>query len=178
MATEKQIEANRLNSQKSTGPRTEAAAILPASTPSNTAYRPSRRHDDAERELRDAFMAGIIDSLKPADALERQLAHSIADATGASTASLSLKATSLRSTRTIRNSTARGFRRTEVDRALAPALTFMKHPSASNSSPSTKCVCTAKSGSTSSSCAKSSPPAAPMRRRSRAGAGRHPQGIR
>ena len=32
-----------------------------------------------ERQARDAFMAGIIDRLKPADAIERQLAHSIAD---------------------------------------------------------------------------------------------------
>ena len=80
MATEKQIAANRLNAQKSTGPRTEAGR--------NTSRLNAVKHGltgqldvmtDDERQARDTFMAGIIDSLKPADALERQLAHSIAD---------------------------------------------------------------------------------------------------
>ena len=130
MATEKQIEANRLNSQKSTGPRTEAGR--------NTSRLNAVKHGltghldvmtDAERELRDAFMAGIIDSLKPADALERQFAHSIADgywrinrvsviesnflAVDAYNQELDGPADS---------------EEPEVDRALAPALTFMKHP--------------------------------------------------
>jgi hypothetical protein len=80
MATEKQIEANRLNAQKSTGPRTEAGkrkSRLNAVKHSLTGHLDVMTDD--ERLTRDTFVAGIVDSLKPADAVERQLAHSVAD---------------------------------------------------------------------------------------------------
>lgn len=80
MPTDKQIEANRRNAQKSTGPRTDAGK--------NQSRLNAIKHGltghinvltDADREARDAFIADIVNTLKPADALERQLAHSIAD---------------------------------------------------------------------------------------------------
>jgi hypothetical protein len=80
MATEKQIEANRRNAQKSTGPRSEEGK---SKSRVNGYKHGLTGHldvlSDADRQARDAFMAGIMDRFKPADALEHQLAHSIAD---------------------------------------------------------------------------------------------------
>jgi hypothetical protein len=80
MATEKQIEANRLNAQKSTGPRTDAGkrkSRLNAVKHGLTGHLHVMTDD--ERQAHDTFIAGIVDSLKPADAVEHQLAHSVAD---------------------------------------------------------------------------------------------------
>ncbi len=80
MATEKQIEANRLNAQKSTGPRTDSGkskSRLNAVKHGLTGHLPVMTDD--ERQAHDTFITGIVDSLKPADAVERQLARSVAD---------------------------------------------------------------------------------------------------
>jgi hypothetical protein len=76
MATEKQIEANRRNAQKSTGPRTEEGK---SKSRRNAFKHGLTGHLDVITPGCEAFMAGIVDTLKPADPLERQLAHSIAD---------------------------------------------------------------------------------------------------
>lgn len=80
MATDKQIEANRRNAQKSTGPRTEEGkhhSRLNAFTHGLTGQLDIMTGED--KEAHDAFIAGIVLSLKPADALENQFAHSIAE---------------------------------------------------------------------------------------------------
>ncbi len=80
MATEKQTEANRLNAQKSTGPRTE-----PGKSRSRlNAFRHGLTGQldimpEELREAHDTFIASIVLTLKPADDLENQIAHSIAE---------------------------------------------------------------------------------------------------
>ncbi len=130
MATDKQIEANRLNSQKSTGPRTEAGR---AASRLNS-YKHGLTGDldvmtEEQKEARDAFMAGILDGLKPADAIERQLAHSIADGywriNRVSTIENNFLAADAYNQELDRPADAE---QPDVDQALAPALTFIKHP--------------------------------------------------
>jgi hypothetical protein len=80
MATEKQILANQRNAQLSTGPRTDDGK---RSSRLN-AYRHGLTGQievltPEEKEAHDAFCDGIVASLKPADALENQLAHSVAE---------------------------------------------------------------------------------------------------
>lgn len=78
--TFKQTEANRRNAQKSTGPRTEEGkkkSRLNAFKHGLTGQLDIMTGD--MREAHDTFIARIVDSLKPADALEEQLAHSIAE---------------------------------------------------------------------------------------------------
>jgi hypothetical protein len=79
MISEKQLEANRRNAQRSTGPRTgegKRASALNA-----------RRHNltgqvtamtDADRIMHDAFSAALVESLAPEGAMETQLAQRIA----------------------------------------------------------------------------------------------------
>ncbi len=130
MPTEKQIEANRVNAQKSTGPRTEAGR--------NTSRLNAVKHGltghldvmtDDERHARDTFMAGIIDSLKPADALERQLAHSIADGywriNRASAIENNFFAADAHNQEPGSPAESED---PEINQALAPALTFINHP--------------------------------------------------
>ena len=77
MATDKQIAANRLNAQKSTGPTTAEGKTK---TRLNAVKHGLTGHLEVTTDPeRDAFIAGIVETLKPADPLERQLAHSIAD---------------------------------------------------------------------------------------------------
>jgi hypothetical protein len=77
MPTDKQIAANRRNAQKSTGPRTEEGKNK---TRLNAWKHGLTGHLEAPADpLRDAFIADILAGLKPADAIERQLANSIAD---------------------------------------------------------------------------------------------------
>ena len=80
MPTEKQTEANRRNALKSTGPRTDEGKNK---SRLNSFKHGLTGHLDVltpdERAARDTFIAGIIGTLKPADPLETQLAHSVAD---------------------------------------------------------------------------------------------------
>ncbi len=80
MLSEKQLEANRRNAQKSTGPKT-------AEGKSNSS-RNNLRHGltgqisllpTEDREAHDAFCHELIDSLTPETAMEQQLAQSIAE---------------------------------------------------------------------------------------------------
>ncbi len=79
MISEKQLEANRRNAQRSTGPRTEEGK--------KTAALNARRHHltgqvttmtDADRIMHDAFSAAIVDNLAPEGAMEIQLAQRVA----------------------------------------------------------------------------------------------------
>ena len=79
MPTDKQIEANRRNALLSTGPRTpegRAASRLNAYQHGLTGHLDVMTAD--QKQARDAFIAEIVDDLKPLGAFERQLAHSIA----------------------------------------------------------------------------------------------------
>jgi hypothetical protein len=79
MISEKQMEANRRNAQRSTGPRTEEGKKVAALN--------ARRHNltgqvtamtDADRIMHDAFSASIVENLAPEGAMETQLAQRIA----------------------------------------------------------------------------------------------------
>ncbi len=79
MISEKQLEANRRNAQRSTGPRTEEGKKASALN--------ARRHNltgqvtamtDADRIMHDAFSASIVENLAPEGAMETQLAQRIA----------------------------------------------------------------------------------------------------
>src|SRR5919198_4265401 len=80
MISDKQLEANRRNAQRSTGPKTEEGkkrSTLNAYRHGLTGQISVR--DDEEREAHDRFCDGIIQTLKPEGALEVQLAQSIAE---------------------------------------------------------------------------------------------------
>ena len=79
MISEKQLEANRRNAQRSTGPRTAEGKKVAALN--------ARRHNltgqvtamtDADRIMHDAFSASIVENLAPEGAMEIQLAQRIA----------------------------------------------------------------------------------------------------
>jgi len=79
MISEKQLEANRRNALRSTGPRTEEGKKASALN--------ARRHNltgqvtamtDADRIMHDAFSASLVESLAPEGAMETQLAQRIA----------------------------------------------------------------------------------------------------
>ncbi len=79
MISEKQLEANRRNAQRSTGPRTDEGKKASALN--------ARRHNltgqvtamtDADRIMHDAFSASLVESLAPEGAMETQLAQRIA----------------------------------------------------------------------------------------------------
>jgi hypothetical protein len=79
MISQKQLEANRRNAQRSTGPRTEEGKRVSALN--------ARRHNltgqvtamtDADRIMHDAFSAAIVESLAPEGAMETQLAQRVA----------------------------------------------------------------------------------------------------
>jgi hypothetical protein len=79
MISEKQLEANRRNAQRSTGPRTDEGK--------KTSALNARRHNltgqvtamtDADRIMHDAFSASIVETLAPEGAMETQLAQRIA----------------------------------------------------------------------------------------------------
>ena len=79
MATEEQIAANRANAQKSQGPTSEAGR----KRSSQNALRHGLTGQvtvmpNEDREAFNAFCAGIASSLNPANALEQQLAQSVA----------------------------------------------------------------------------------------------------
>src|ERR1700749_4751778 len=79
MSSEKQLEANRRNARRSTGPRTEEGKKISALN--------ARRHNltgqvtamtDADRIMHNAFSASIVENLAPEGAMEIQLAQRIA----------------------------------------------------------------------------------------------------
>ncbi len=79
MISQKQLEANRRNAQRSTGPRTEEGK--------NVSALNARRHNltgqvtamtEADRIMHDAFSAAIVESLAPEGAMETQLAQRVA----------------------------------------------------------------------------------------------------
>ena len=79
MISERQLEANRRNAKRSTGPRTEEGK--------KSAALNARRHNltgqvtamtEADRIMHDAFSASIVESLAPEGAMETQLAQRIA----------------------------------------------------------------------------------------------------
>jgi hypothetical protein len=79
MISEKQLEANRRNAQRSTGPKTEEGKRVSALN--------ARRHNltgqvtamtDADRIMHDGFSAAMVESLAPEGAMEIQLAQRIA----------------------------------------------------------------------------------------------------
>jgi hypothetical protein len=79
MATEKQIAANRANAQKSSGPTSEAGrqrASLNALRHGLTGQVTVMPNED--RQAFNTFCAEIVASLNPANALEQQLAQSVA----------------------------------------------------------------------------------------------------
>ena len=84
---------------------------------------------DDQRDACDTFVAGIVDGLKPADAIERQLAHSIADGywriNRVSAIENNLLAADAYNQDLDRPADAD---QPEIDHALASALTFIKHP--------------------------------------------------
>jgi hypothetical protein len=80
MATEKQLEANRRNAQKSTGPRTIEGK--------SNSSRNNLRHGltgqisllpTEDREAHDTFCNELIESFNPETPMERQLANSVAE---------------------------------------------------------------------------------------------------
>jgi hypothetical protein len=79
MVSQKQLEANRRNAQRSTGPRTDEGKKVSALN--------ARRHHltgqvttmtEADRIMHDAFSASIVENLAPEGAMEIQLAQRIA----------------------------------------------------------------------------------------------------
>ena len=80
MISEKQLEANRANAQKSTGPRTEAGkqrSCLNATRHGLTGQVVVLPHEDMEAYNK--FTMEIATTFEPADAAERQLAFSYAN---------------------------------------------------------------------------------------------------
>ncbi len=111
MATEKQIEANRLNAWKH-----GLTGHLEVMT-------------EEQKEARETFMAGIVDSLKPVDAIERQLAHSIADGYWRINRVSVIENNFLAADAYNQElDNAADSEEPEVNRALASALTFIKRP--------------------------------------------------
>src|ERR1700727_2015981 len=79
MISEKQLEANRRNAQRSTGPKTEEGkkvSALNARRPNLTGQVTAMT--DADRIMHDAFSASIVESRAPQGAMETQLAQRIA----------------------------------------------------------------------------------------------------
>ncbi len=130
MAIDKQIEANRLNALKSTGPRTEAGrAVSRLNAYKHGLTGHLNVMTEEQKEARDTFMAGMVNSLKPADAIECQLAHSIADGywriNRVSTIENNFLAADAYNQELDRPAESE---QPEVNSALASALTFIKHP--------------------------------------------------
>ena len=81
MISEKQLEANRRNAEKSTGPRTaEGKAISSRNACRHNLTGQVTVMTDEDRVALEKFSTGIIASLAPETAMERQLAHAIAQA--------------------------------------------------------------------------------------------------
>jgi hypothetical protein len=125
MVTEKQLEANRRNAQKSNGPQTACGK--------SNSGRNNLRHGltghisllpTEDREAHDAFCNELIDSFIPETPMEGQLAHSIAE-----------DSWRLNRARAIENNMfalGHGDERREAQIALAAAETFLTQAAAFN----------------------------------------------
>ena len=125
MATEKQIEANRRNAQKSTGARTAEGKA--------SSSRNNLRHGltgqisllpTEDREAHDAFCNELVDSFNPETPMEQQLANSIAE-----------DSWRLNRARAIENNMfalGHGHQHREAQIALADAATFLAQANAFN----------------------------------------------
>src|SRR5579864_6903224 len=123
MVSEKQLEANRRNAEKSTGPKT-------AEGKSNSS-RNNLRHGltcqisllpTEDREAHDKFCTELIDSFNPETPMERQLAQSIAE-----------DSWRLNRARAIENNMfalGHGHQHREAQIALADAATFLAQAAA------------------------------------------------
>ena len=83
MATDKQIEANRRNAQKSTGPKTDEAKEIAKATPASTASQPQPCSSPMRHEDRTAFEEmrnDLMQSWQPVGMKELQLVEMIAGA--------------------------------------------------------------------------------------------------
>src|SRR5580692_4178005 len=125
MATEKQIEANRRNAQKSTGPR---SAIGKSNSSRNNLRHGLTGHisllPTEDREAHDAFCNELIDSFSPETPMERQLADSISEDSWRLNRALAIE----------NNMFALGHQheRREIQLALADAATFQTQAAAFN----------------------------------------------
>jgi hypothetical protein len=125
MVSEKQLEANRRNAEKSTGPKSAATKSISS--------RNNLRHGltghisllpTEDREAHDAFCNELIDSFNPETPMESQLAHSISE-----------DSWRLNRARAIENNMfalSRQHERREIQIALADAATFLAQASAFN----------------------------------------------
>src|SRR5271154_4992666 len=80
MTSDKQIAANRANSEKSTGPKTpETKAISAMNALRHGMTGQVNLMPEEDREAHDKFCAGIVECLAPVGALETQFAQSAAE---------------------------------------------------------------------------------------------------
>src|SRR5271154_2856577 len=80
MTSDKQIAANRANSEKSTGPKTpETKAISSMNALRHGLTGQVNLMPDEDREAHDKFCAAIVESLSAEGALEIQFAQSVAE---------------------------------------------------------------------------------------------------
>jgi hypothetical protein len=122
MISQKQLEANRRNAQRSTGPRTDEGK--------ERSSRNNLRHGltgqisvlpSEDREAHDRFVNALIDSLKPETPMEQQLAQSIAEDSWRLNRVCALETNIF--------ALGREDRRNEIQIALADARTFLDHAS-------------------------------------------------
>src|ERR1700729_3021040 len=125
MVTEKQLEANRRNAEKSTGPKSAASKAISS--------RNNLRHGltghisllpTEDREAHDAFCNELADSFRPETPMERQLAQSVAE-----------DSWRLNRARAIENNMfalGHGHQHREAQIALADAATFLAQAAAFN----------------------------------------------
>lgn len=130
MATEKQIAANRRNAQKSTGPRTEegrSISRLNAFKHGLTGHLDVMTAD--EKAAHDAFIAGIVDDLKPVGVLESQVANSIAEGYWRMNRVVSIENNLFaEETHNRQADPAAESEPSEIETALASARAFIAHP--------------------------------------------------
>src|SRR5580704_9626567 len=125
MVTEKQLEANRRNAEKSTGPKSAATKSISS--------RNNLRHGltghisllpTEDREAHDAFCNELVDSFTPETPMENQLAQSVAE-----------DSWRLNRARAIENNMfalGRQHERREIQIALADAETFQDQAASFN----------------------------------------------
>lgn len=129
MLTEKQLEANRRNARLSTGPRTEegrAVSRLNAVKHGLTGHLDVMTAD--EKEAHDAFCAPLVEALKPADPYERQLAHSIAESHWRLDRVATIENNIFAADAHEEAERPKDADEPAIDRALASARTFTRHP--------------------------------------------------
>jgi hypothetical protein len=128
MATQKQILANRRNAQMSTGPRTnegKSVSRLNALRHGLTGHIDVRT--PAEQQAHADFCAAIVTSFDPAEGIERQLAHSIAEDHWRLNRAKSLENNIFAITATFHNADGE-METADIDTALAYARTYIADP--------------------------------------------------